>query len=462
MKNVISEVVGNGFCIGCGVCASQCPTGNLAMKWNAAGEFNPVPGDNCLAGCSLCLSVCPFAPEAVNETQIAEDLFARVPGIRHRKETGFFLSTSVGYSPTREKCASGGLATWLLEKLLISGDIDAVACPGPSNDPERLFSYRIAKTVEDLRQCRGSAYYPVELSGVISFILEHPGRYAVTGLPCFIKGLRLASIKNPVLNERIAFTVGLVCGQFKSKAYTHYLASLAGVEGPFASVLFRGKDPDQPASNYFFSCENASGKRGSLFWNQGVSQAWHSRWFTPQSCLFCDDVFAETADIVFMDAWLPEFVKDPAGTSLFLSRNERLTEIFEEAKASTEIQLEKIPVEKVIQSQAGVLKAKRKDLAIRLKKRDEVGCPSPKKRVTASYAFPGDFLAGIEQAILSRMADRSREFVKAHGIESIDAGKVQASMTSDLARLYRHQQLRRILGIPGRVLRKLGIRRSAR
>jgi coenzyme F420-reducing hydrogenase beta subunit len=461
MKNVISEVVGNGFCIGCGVCASQCPTGGLAMEWNVAGEFNPVSADRCLAGCLLCLSVCPFAPEAINETQIAEGLFARVPGIRHRKETGFLLSTHVGYSPTRKECASGGLATWLLEKLLVSRQVDAVVCPGPTPDPNRLFSYRVVKTAEDLRQCRGSAYYPVELSGVISFILEHPGRYAVTGLPCFIKGLRLASIKNPVLNERIAFTVGLVCGQLKSKAYSHYLASLAGVEGPLASVHFRGKDPGQPASNFFFSCENTSGKSGRLFWNQGVSQAWLSRWFTPQACLFCDDVFAETADIVFMDAWLPEFVKNPAGTSLVLSRNKRLTEILEEAGVSAEIDLKKIPVEKVIQSQAGVLKAKRKDLAIRLRKREEDGLPSPKKRVSASYSFPGDYLARIEQAILSRMAERSRELVTAHGIESLDAGKVQASMTSDLARLRRLQQLRGILGIPGRILRKFGFRRNA-
>lgn len=431
------------------------------MEWNAAGEFNPVPADRCLAGCSLCLSVCPFAPEAVNETQIAEGLFAAVPGIKHRDETGYFLSTSVGYSPTRERCASGGLATWLLEKLLASREVDAVICPGPSPDPDRLFSYLVVKTVEDLSQCRGSAYYPVELSGMIPFILEHPGRYAVTGLPCLIKGLRLASIKNPVLNERIAFTVGLVCGQLKSKAYTHYLASLAGVEGPLASVHFRGKDPDQPASNFFFSCANSSEKKGKLYWNQGVSLAWHSRWFTPQACLFCDDVFAETADIVFMDAWLPECVKDPEGTSLVLSRNKRLTDILGDAGSRAELHLEEIPVEKIIQSQVGVLKAKRKDLAIRLKEREQRGLPSPKKRVPAFYAFPGDFLAGAEQAILSRMADRSRELVRDHGIESIDAGQVQSSLARDLGRLHRLQKLRRILGIPGRVLRKLGIRRSA-
>ncbi len=460
MKNVVSEVVKNGFCIGCGVCASLCPTGNLTIKWNAAGEFNPVSSDRCLTGCSLCLSVCPFAPEAVNETQIAEGLFAAVPGIKHREETGYFLSTYVGFSHSRKECASGGLASWLLEKLLNSREIDAVVCPGPNSEPEKLFSYRIVKTPENLRQGRGSAYYPVELSAVISFILENPGRYAVTGLPCFIKGLRLASIKNPVLNKRVAFTLGLVCGQLKSRAYTHYLASLAGVEGPLASVHFRGKDPSQPASNYFFSCENSTGMRCKLYWNQGVSQAWLSRWFTPQACLFCDDVFAETADIAFMDAWLPEFVKDPAGTSLVLSRNKRLAEILEEARTSAEIQLEGIPVEKVIQSQAGVLKAKRKDLAIRLKKREEAGGPLPKKRVKASYAFPGVFLAGIEQTILSRMADRSREFVKVHGIESIKASIVQSSFTRDLGRLHRLQQLRRILGIPGRVLRKLGIRRS--
>ena len=126
-----------------------------------------------------------------------------------------------------------------------------------------------------VKAASGSVYYPVEMSEVIQKILEVPGRYAITGLPCFIKALRLAAQKNRKLRERIVFTIGLVCGQMKSKNYTKYIAALAGNDSlkKIQSVYYRGKSPEKPASNFYFQFTDEHGSQHKIFWNEGVSEA---------------------------------------------------------------------------------------------------------------------------------------------------------------------------------------------
>ena len=43
--------------------------------------------------------------------------------------------------------------------------------------------------------------------------------------------------------------------------------------------------------------------------------------FQPAACNSCDDVFAETADVVFGDAWLPQYTDDWRGTNVVVTRS---------------------------------------------------------------------------------------------------------------------------------------------
>jgi coenzyme F420-reducing hydrogenase beta subunit len=81
------------------------------------------------------------------------------------------------------------------------------------------------------------------MSEAIQKIQEIPGRYAVTGLSCFIKALGLAAQNNKKLRKRIVFTMGLVCGQMKYKNYTKYIAELADNNDlqKVKSIYYRGK-----------------------------------------------------------------------------------------------------------------------------------------------------------------------------------------------------------------------------
>ncbi len=131
--NVVSEIVKSQLCIGCGVCAAVCPSENLKMNWNEYGEHNPYEQGSCLENCSLCLNVCPFARGNDNEDILGIKLFGSVPGIKHRTETGYFLNTFVGFSRNRPIAASGGITTFLLEKLLQIGSVDKIICVKPSD-----------------------------------------------------------------------------------------------------------------------------------------------------------------------------------------------------------------------------------------------------------------------------------------------------------------------------------------
>jgi ferredoxin len=121
-KNVCTEVVAHNLCIGCGVCAGICPRGNLRIDFNQYGEYNALEtGKGCSEKCDLCLKVCPFYDHGENEDTIGKRLFADIPKINHKPETGYYLDTFVGYSNIddhRGNGASGGLATWTLETLL--------------------------------------------------------------------------------------------------------------------------------------------------------------------------------------------------------------------------------------------------------------------------------------------------------------------------------------------------------
>ncbi len=342
--NVITEVAARGLCCGCGVCAGVAGAGCLAMRMGREGQYAPAQQGPCTE-CGLCLGVCPFF---VKKAFQPDDPLGPVTSIH------------VGWSAVpgeRERAASGGLVTRTLTALLDRGDVDRVVVVGDTGDPETWFAPMVTADREAVQAAAGSKYAPVEFSGAIGTILAEEGRYAVVGLPCATSGLRLAARKVPVLGRRLRYLFGLVCGHNNTRQYTRFLAAKAGVSGPLRRAVYRLKsDRDGGAFGYGFQAEAPDGRLSSVVPFTGLpSFLWGRRFFAWNCCFYCADVFGSEADASFMDAWLPEYYRVPAGTSIVVTRSAEIRELLEQEIAEGRVVAEPLPREAVLQAQAGAI-----------------------------------------------------------------------------------------------------------
>lgn len=118
---------------------------------------------------------------------------------------------------------------------------------------------------------------------------------------------------------------------------------------------------------------------GTLFGN-----SWGLNLFRYPACDFCDDVFAECADFAVGDAWLPQYLPDPAGNSIMVSRDRVLSELIDQGALSGELKIDHASLKDIKKSQAGGLRDRREGLQYRLALKEKSGKWAPEKRVEAS------------------------------------------------------------------------------
>ncbi|BDZ71662.1 Coenzyme F420 hydrogenase/dehydrogenase, beta subunit C-terminal domain [Methanobacterium petrolearium] len=378
--NVVDVVVKHDYCIGCGVCSGTCPSTNLCMDWSSNGELIPYAGDGCKENCSICLDVCPFYDHPVNQDDIADFLFRKTPDINHHEYTGYYLNCYVGFQEDEQKrlkSASGGLATCFLVSLLKEGVVDNIVAVGIAED--RMYDHKILKSPGEVYECAGSAYYPVEISRILKVILEEKEdeSYGIIALPCVVYGLRLAMLRIPKLKRKIKVIASLTCGQLQNRYCTELLALESGVRvDEIARMDFRRKKKGNMASDYLQVAIDLDGKEGTPQSNHGLPfHLWHYHYFKQNSCNFCDDVFGELADVTFMDAWLEEYMDDYRGTSLVIVRTPLSGRVLEGLSGH---EVEGIDIQKVIQSQMGVIQKKRVLLCGKLYKKETIDMWYPK------------------------------------------------------------------------------------
>jgi len=385
--NVVTEVAAADLCVGCGVCAGVCPAQCLAMESQTDGLYRPVVFGTCV-DCGLCLRVCPFSSQPTsNEGEMANALFGSLPNDAVHPVIGHWQAAYEARARGREiygDRSSGGLSTWMLCKLLDSGTVDSVACVVPTTDPPRRFEYRLLSRKADVQVAAKSCYYPVELSQVIRHLLQNKDkRVAIIGLPCYVKALRLACKQVPSLHEAIPFMIGLTCGQLKTKQFAEYLLAELGVGTNDASrISFREREPGRPMRDFCFSARVREHHAGAIPFSAVYGEIWKRPEFTPLPCLFCDDVFAEVADATSMDAWLPRFEKSRRGANLVVVRADRVAMLLADGARRRELLMRQIDIEDVVGSQRGVIRRKRRDLAVRLATAASSGSIIPRKRVS--------------------------------------------------------------------------------
>jgi coenzyme F420-reducing hydrogenase beta subunit len=378
---IVRDIIENDLCIGCGACVANSAS-VASMAFDEYGMLKPVG-----VGGSDALLVCPFSNQSLNEDRVAEQRWPHLPRDERIGRYDSAYAGNITSEQDREDGSSGGLTTWLLRALLRAGMIDGVAHVKPA-DPRteqigRMFKYGISRSVEELNQGRGSRYYPVEISGIVETIKSEPGRYAVVAIPCIAKALRNLMAQDPLLNERITFIVGLVCGHLKSRYFADFIADIPGGKfGKNLSVKFRHKLPGRAASDYSVGATELSGEVvGKRPLRDYFATSWEIGAFRNPACDFCDDVLAETADVVLGDAWIEPYDRSWLGTNVVVTRDPALRKILLQGAERAEIELAPLSVDQIAQSQDGGLRHRREGLAFRLRQRDERGIWRPNKRV---------------------------------------------------------------------------------
>ena len=428
VAKLFKTVVDGGYCIGCGACASvsQSP---IQMKLDEYGRLKATVESSAEQSSVISSSVqavCPFSGEGPNEDQIAQEVFGM--DCEYHVKICDHLATYAGYvcvGDFRDRGSSGGMGSWIVTNLLEEGLVDGVIHVHqrlPSEDDPRLFHYQLSTTVEQIRNGAKSRYYPIEISEVMQLVRERAGRYAIVAIPCFIKAVRLLMRQDTLLAERIRFCVGLICGHLKSMGFAEMFAWQCGIEpDKLLSIDFRKKLPGGDANRY--GVEVTGLKDGQVVTSVSpvhelYGRDWGLGFFKYKACDYCDDVVAETADVVVGDAWLPQYVQDSQGTNVIVVRHPTIRDIVERGIAQSQLKLECIDALEVAQSQSSGLNHRREGLAYRLYLADRRGEWRPQKRIQPSARHINSNLQR-RQTMRILLAEESHSAFK----EAVDAGQ---------------------------------------
>jgi len=376
MKLTVKEVVQGGFCVGCGICAVNEPS--IKMKGGDVFQAE-IPKEDFNKKV-----ICPFA-SSYNEDHLAEEAFHE-KSMKYSRTVGYHNAIFSGHVTDlndRINSSSGGLATWLLCELLRLGRIDGVIHVGKPNQTDDLFAYKISTTIPEIKENTKSRYYPVELSETLKKLEDNGKRFALVGIPCYIKAVRLLSKENPLIKKAISYYIGIFCGHLKSKAFAEMIGWQAGIKPKdLANIDFRVKN-DNVVNKYSIRLEGVrNGKKiDTLISNSEIiGSDWGEGMFKPKACEWCDDVAVETADIAFGDAWLKKYNSDSNGNNIVVVRNEELRKILMQGKAKSKITLIEETVKDVYDSQAGNYRHRQEGLAHRVSVAKNDGILVPTKR----------------------------------------------------------------------------------
>ena len=437
----------------------------IEIKMNKRGEYEEVVNapDDCLLN-PLVEKVSPHLNDDIDEGFISSGLYGKVDGMKFDKRIGYYKSLFVGHvteGDYREKASSGGVGTWIFKELLEAGLIDGVIHVKKNEDKNSsiLFKYEISKTVEEIKKGAKTKYYPVELSEVLELVRNNNGKYAVIGIPSFIKAVRLLALQDKVINERIILTVGLVCGHQKSTKFADFMAWQVGIEpGNLKEIDFRHKLADQRADSYGVKMVGeVKGKLETIIihTHKLKGQNWGLGYFKALASDFTDDVFNETADIVIGDAWLPEYAHDSEGNNVIIARNPIIAELLNVAISDGRLEVDEVNAQGIFDSQSSHYKHTHDELGYRMFKESQKKNWYPKNRVKKSKKIP--FLRGKVQDVRTEIS-RTSHLLYQEAVEKDDLNgfiKKMDALAEKYELLYRLMRVQKN-GFSGAVKKVIG------
>lgn len=350
-------------CVGCGTCVGVCHKNAITLVSDQKdGVYVPKVDMAKCCSCGFCARSCPGYSSNLND--LNQEIFGKEPediliGNYNKCYTGYSIDNNIRYNSS-----SGGLVTqvliFALEEGLITGALVTRMSKSAPLTPEPF----IARSKQEIMDAMKSKYCPVPANIMLREIInsKENERFAVVGLPCHIRGIRLAERINSALRDKIILHLGLFCHHNANILCTKlFLKKLRIKEDDVSQINYRGEG--WPGT---FSIEFKDGTKISTNFNNFFLYP-SIYLFSQNGCFTCSDALCELADISFGDAWLAEQSRDKVGTSIAIIRNKYGDEILQKACRKGRVKLYHMnhEKEKLIQSQKAALYFKKKNLTAR-------------------------------------------------------------------------------------------------
>jgi coenzyme F420-reducing hydrogenase beta subunit len=334
----LSGVLASDMCIGCGACVLADPSLQL--------QLDPVKliYEPSHAGNAAAASVCPAVQ--VDYRGLQDRLF---PGA---EQTPYGVVHSVVLAQSTDedrnlRASSGGLIKELLIALLERDDIDGVIALGHVAGLE--FEPRVLTAVDEVDRLPGSIYHNLPKHRVLELLRAHEGRLVLVGIPCELEGIfQYIYTLEPQLAERVATTVGLLCGWQYSHHALKAICEFKGIDfDAVTDVSYRGGGPVGKLRIRTSDGRTTSASRRVDF---GYQVAFDRTFNTPR-CHLCVNHGNFLADIVVGDAWLPSTVATRTGISLVINRTAAADGLLRELEDAGRVVCNDVTVEEIKESQ---------------------------------------------------------------------------------------------------------------
>lgn len=159
-------------CMGCGLCANNCPAKCIKMSENYEGFYRPMIDRNLCSNCGLCYNKCPVCQPTIQITPLK---------VYAAKDKNLI---------NRKKSASGGVAAVFATHIIEQGGVFA----GVRYDDDFNVVHSLCTSLDEVDLYRDSKYaqsYTGDIFLQIQEKLDSGQKVIVTGTPCQIAAMRI-------------------------------------------------------------------------------------------------------------------------------------------------------------------------------------------------------------------------------------------------------------------------------